>query len=91
MHEDYLGCEILFPDTVFYTAGKPKKIVKTDPVNFCLESDSQLGSLVQSEIYENIQSTVMQRFRDEKGLFQKKFPDFKMSMKSKALHGVSDI
>jgi hypothetical protein len=30
----------------------------------------------------------MLRFREEKGLFQKRYPEFKMSMNSKALQGV---
>jgi len=33
----------------------------------------------------------MKRFREEKGLFRKKFPDFKMSMNSKALQGVKEL
>ena len=86
MHNDYKGCEILFPDTVFYINGKAKTIVRSE--NFCLVSEQTLGALLQTEIYEYLAATVLKRFREEKGQFQLKHPDFKMSMNSKALQGV---
>jgi hypothetical protein len=30
------GCELIFPDTVFFKKGKPIIVVKSDPRDFCL-------------------------------------------------------
>ena len=39
------GCELLFPDTVFFKRGKPTVIIKTDR-EFCLVPINQANKLI---------------------------------------------
>jgi len=66
------GCELIFPDTVFFEDGVPKVIIRTDK-DFCLKGDKQISKLNLQNIYKDFQNLVRERRKDNVGLFRLKY------------------
>ena len=47
------GCELIFPDTVFFKKGKPVIIIKSDSRDFCLQGISHPKKLSLQSIYKD--------------------------------------
>lgn len=57
------GCEILFPDTVFFEKGKAKSIVKMDK-DYCLQTITKEARLNNQNIFKEFSNTVRERKKD---------------------------
>ncbi len=47
------GCELIFPDTVFFKGGKPVLLVKSDPRDFCLVGIRHAKKLSLASLYKD--------------------------------------
>jgi hypothetical protein len=47
------GCELIFPDTVFFKNGKPILVIKSDPREFCLMGIRHPKKLSLASIYKD--------------------------------------
>ena len=68
MPDKFKGCEIIFPDTVFFKAGKPKLIVRCDK-DFCLTSMRNPEKLKLPAIQKDFANIFRERKRDLNGVF----------------------
>ena len=63
------GCELVFPDTVFFNLkGNPKMIVKTDR-DFCLIAVRNQSKLQLGLIYNDFSRIIRERKKDQNGIF----------------------
>lgn len=65
------GCELIFPDTVFFKKGKPVIIIKSDPRDYCLQGVTHPKKLSLQSIYKDFQNVVRRRKKDNTGPFGK--------------------
>jgi len=63
------GCELIFPDTVFFKNGKPVLVVKSDPRDFCLMGIRHPKKLSLASLYKDFQNVVRKRKKDYVGPF----------------------
>lgn len=64
------GCELIFPDTVLFSKGKPKLIIKNDR-EYCLMAVRQMSKLNLQAIYKEFSNVVRERKKDFAGPFHK--------------------
>ena len=69
-NEKIRGCELIFPDTVFFRKGKPKVIIKNDK-EYCLVTVKQINKLNLQNIYKEFSNVVRERKKDLTGPFYK--------------------
>lgn len=82
-NERIKGCELIFPDTVFFKNGKPFYIVRMDKNDFCIFKMKTASKLKLSEIYKDFQNVTEERKKDNLGVFQSKYgADINQSMDS---------
>ena len=63
------GCELVFPDTVFFnTKGYPKMIVRTDR-EFCLTAIKNPSKLNFNSIVSEFNQIMKERKNDQNGIF----------------------
>ena len=62
------GCELIFPDTVFFENGKPKAIIKMDK-EYCLVGTKNQVKLSLQNIYKDFTNQVRERKKDNHGIF----------------------
>jgi hypothetical protein len=63
------GCELVFPDTVFFNAkGNPSIIFKNDK-DFCLVAVKTYQKLILGTIYNDFTACVRERKKDQNGVF----------------------
>lgn len=67
------GCELIFPDTVFFENGEPLLLIKTDPKDFCLLSVKGSQKLSFSNLLKDFQNLTRERKKDSVGIFRKRF------------------
>lgn len=67
------GCELIFPDTVFFEKGKAKVIIRMDK-EFCLQANKNPTKLQKENIYRDFYNTVRERRKANQGIFQQKYP-----------------
>ena len=72
--EKIRGCELLFPDTVFYLNGKPKIIIKSDKEQ-CLVSTKSASKLSQGSLQKELTIIYRSRIKDNISLFALKYPE----------------
>jgi len=65
------GCELIFPDTVFFKKGKPVIIIKSDSRDYCLQGVTHPKKLSLQSIYKDFQNVVRRRKKDNTGPFGK--------------------
>lgn len=65
------GCELIFPDTVFFKKGKPVLIIKSDMRDYCLQGVTHPKKLSLQSIYKDFQNVVRRRKKDNTGPFGK--------------------
>ena len=70
INEKIRGCECIFPDTVLFSKGKPKVIIKMDR-EFCLQAIKQMSKLNLQSIYKDFSNIVRERKKDFAGPFHK--------------------
>jgi hypothetical protein len=70
LNDKIRGCELIFPDTVFFYRGKPRFIVKNDR-EYCLLPIRQLSKLNLQAIYKDFSNVVRERKKDFSGPFHK--------------------
>ncbi len=64
------GCQVFFPDTVFFRFGKPDIIIKSNPRDkYCLVGIRQPKKLALQSIYKDFQNIVRRRKKDFIGPF----------------------
>lgn len=63
------GCELIFPDSVFFTRGKPKLIIKSDHRDYCLMAIKNPSKLNLQQIYKDFSNVVRERKKDFAGPF----------------------
>ena len=66
--EKIKGCELIFPDTVFFENGAPSMIVKMDK-DFCLTSVKSKNKLNLKNIQKEFQDVCRDRKKDAAGVF----------------------
>lgn len=64
----YKGCECIFPDTVFFSGGKAKVIVKMDK-DFCLSAVKNAIKLNNASIYKDFSNSFRDRRKSSTGIF----------------------
>jgi hypothetical protein len=67
------GCELLFPDTVFYANGKPKILIKSDKEQ-CLVSTKSANKLLKESLQKELTNIFRARKKDNVGIFGIKYP-----------------
>jgi len=67
------GCELLFPDTVFYVNGKPKILIKSDKEQ-CLVSTKSANKLLKESLQKELTNIFRARKKDNVGIFGVKYP-----------------
>ena len=76
-NDKFRGCEIVFPETVFYRGGRPYILVKCDDA-FCLtmqkqpkpgEPSKKRNVLSQDNVFKILSATVRERKQDKNGVF----------------------
>jgi hypothetical protein len=68
------GCELIFPDTVFYTNGKPKIMIKSDKEQFLI-STKNANKLTKEQLQKELTLIFRSRKKDNIGFFQQKYPE----------------
>ena len=68
--DKYKGCEMCFPDTIFFQKGVGKKLIKHDK-DFCLTATTSTNKISQQNIVKEIQNVVRERMKDKNGEFKK--------------------
>lgn len=64
------GCQVFFPDTVFFRGAKPEIIIKSNPRDkYCLVGTRQPKKLALQSIYKDFQNVVRRRKKDFIGPF----------------------
>lgn len=66
--DKYKGCELIFPETAFFRAGKPKIIFKYDR-EYCLITMRNADKLKLNLVTQDFQNIVRERKRDSNGVF----------------------
>lgn len=80
------GCELIFPDTVFFEKGKAKLIVRMDK-EYCLQGIRNAAKLNNNIIYKDFINIVRERKKDGLGIFYLRYgPDFAGVEKNLAKH-----
>ena len=70
------GCELIFPDTVFFERGKAKLVVKMDK-DYCLQGFKNATKLNIQNIYKDFSNAVRERKKDTHGIFYMRYgPNF---------------
>jgi hypothetical protein len=72
--EKIRGCELLFPDTVFYSHGKPKIFIKSDK-DHCLVSTKSASKLAIGSLQKELTLIYRSRIKDNVNLFTLKYPE----------------
>jgi hypothetical protein len=65
---------MIFPDTVFFEAGKPKVIIKMDK-EYCLIGVKNAVKLGLTNIYKEFTNSVRERKKDNHGIFFMRYGD----------------
>lgn len=77
--EKLKGCELIFPDTVFFENGKPKIIIRTDrqskDKDFCLQGVKSAARLQKDSILKDFPAIYRERKKDDRGIFRQKYGD----------------
>ena len=66
--DKFKGCELIFPDTAFFSGGKPVHIIKNDK-DFCLMSIKNPMKLQLLNLYKDFFNAVRDRRNDNNGVF----------------------
>jgi hypothetical protein len=66
------GCELVFPDTVFFEKGKPKVLIKSDK-DLCLTSVRAPTKLSKENLQKEFPTLFRERRRDTVGIFRQKY------------------
>lgn len=70
-----LGCECIFPETIFFEDGEPRVLIKTETKDFSLVKEESKQKLTLPRILKEFQNTFRKRKKDYKGLFRLKYKD----------------
>jgi hypothetical protein len=68
INEKIKGCEMIFPDTVIFSKGKPRLIIKNDR-DHCLIGVRHPSKLNLQSIYKDFSNIVRERKKDLAGMF----------------------
>lgn len=72
------GCELIFPDTVFFKNGKPRIIIRSDK-DLCLQGIKAPSRLNLTTIFKDFQNITRERKRDNIGIFRMKYGNHAVS------------
>lgn len=77
--DKFKGCELVFPDTIFFKKKIARKWIKHDK-DFCLTSTTNPSKIGQQNILKEVQNTVRERNKDKNGEFKKRYQkEFQMA------------
>jgi hypothetical protein len=81
--EKIRGCELLFPDTVFYSNGKPKIFIKSDK-DHCLVSTKSMSKLAVGSLQKELTVIYRSRIKDNINLLTLKYPSLTKQKESES-------
>lgn len=67
------GCELIFPDTVFYVNGKARIFIRSDKEQF-LVGTKALSKLHKDNLQKELPNIYRDRRKDTHGIFARKYP-----------------
>ena len=67
------GCELIFPDTVFFENGEPKLLIKMEKENMCIQGIRNPAKLNLQNIQNEFLDTFKERKKETHGIFHKRY------------------